>query len=74
MLWRFTGISREIDEIEALCGKNRDRIYLGNVAEKLRKNAKNMEKSSGLAEEAERLRKKAEAVLGIAVDCEDEDC
>ena len=66
MLWRFTGISREIDEIEALCGKNRDRIYLGNVAEKLRKNAKNMEKSSGLAEEAERLRKTADAVLRIA--------
>lgn len=69
MLWRFTGISREIDEIEALCGKNRDRIYLEKVAEKLRKNAKNMEKSSGLAEEAERLRKTAEAVLRIAVDC-----
>ena len=66
MLWRFTGVSREIDEIEALCGKNRDRIYLGNVAEKLRKNAKNMEKSSGLADEAERLRKTADAVLRIA--------
>lgn len=69
MLWWFTGVPREIDEIEALCGKNRDRIYLGNVAEKLRKNAKNMEKSSGLAEEAERLRNTAEAVLRIAVDC-----
>lgn len=66
MLWRFTGISREIDEIEALCGKNRDRIYLEKVAEKLRKNAKNMEKSSGLAEEAERLRKTADDVLRIA--------
>lgn len=69
MLWRFTGISRDIDEIEALCGKNRDRIYLENIAKKLLKNAKNMEKSSGLAEEAERLRKTAEAVLRIAVDC-----
>ena len=66
MLWRFTGVSREIDEIEALCGKNRDRIYLEKVAEKLRKNAKNMEKSSGLAEEAERLRKTADTVLRIA--------
>ena len=66
MLWRFTGISREIDEIEALCGKNRDRIYLEKVAEKLRKNAKNMEKSSGLADEAERLRKTADDVLRIA--------
>ncbi len=69
MLWRFTGISRDIDEIEALCGKNRDRIYLENIAKKLLKNAKNMKKSSGLAEEAERLRKTAEAVLRIAVDC-----
>ena len=66
MLWRFTGVSREIDEIEALCGKNRDKIYLEKVAEKLKKNAKNMEKSSGLAEEAERLRKTADAVLRIA--------
>ena len=72
MLWKFTGISREIGEIEALCGKNRDRIYLEKVAEKLVKNAKNMEKSSGLAEEAERLRKTAGAVLRIAA--EDENC
>lgn len=70
MLWRFSGISREIDEIEALCGKNRDRIYLEKAAEKLRKNAKNMEKSSGLAEEAERLRKTADAVLRIAEEYE----
>ena len=70
MLWRFSGISREIDEIEALCGKNRDRIYLEKVAEKLVKNAKNMEKSSGLADEAERLREKADAVLRIAEEYE----
>ena len=70
MLWRFTGISRDIDEIEALCGKNRDRIYLEKVAEKLVKNAKNMEKSSGLADEAERLREKADAVLRIAEEYE----
>lgn len=66
MLWKFTGISREIDEISALCGKNRDRRYLEKIAEKLVKNAKNMEKSSGLAEEAERLRGTADAVLRIA--------
>ncbi len=70
MLWRFTGVAREIDEIEALCGKNRDKIYLEKVAEKLLKNAKNMEKSSGLAEEAERLRKTAEAVMRIAAEDE----
>lgn len=66
MLWKFTGISREIDEIMALCGKNRDRRYLEKIAEKLLKNAKNMEKSSGLADEAERLRETADAVLRIA--------
>ena len=65
MLWKFTGISREIDEITALCGKNRDRRYLEKIAEKLLKNAKNMEKSSGLADEAERLRETTDAVLRI---------
>lgn len=70
MLWRFTGIARDIDEIEALCGKNRDKIYLEKVAEKLKKNAKNMEKSSGLAEKAERLRKTADAVMRIAAEDE----
>ena len=70
MLWRFTGVAREIDEIEALCGKNRDKIYLDKVAEKLKKNAKNMEKSSGLAEEAERLRKTADAVMRNAAEDE----
>ncbi len=66
MLWRYTGISREIDEIEALCGKNRDRVYLEKIVEKLRKNAKNMEKSSGLAGEAERLRETADKIMRIA--------
>ena len=66
MLWRFSGISRDIDEIESLVGKNRDRKYLEKVAEKLIKNAKNMEKSSGFAEEATRLRKTADAVMKIA--------
>ena len=70
MLWRFTGIARDIDEIEALCGKNRDKIYLDKVAQKLLKNAKNMEKSSGLAEKAERLRKTADAVMRIAAEDE----
>lgn len=68
MLWRFTGIPREIDEIEALCGKNRDRVYLEKIADKLLKNAKNMDKSSDFAEEAERLRKIADTIMRIAVD------
>lgn len=66
MLWRFTGEERVIDEIEALCGKNRDKIYLDKLAQKLLKNAKNMEKSSGLAGEAERLRKTADKIMRIA--------
>ena len=66
MLWRFTGEERVIDEIEALCGKNRDKIYLEKIAQKLLKNAKNMEKSSGLAEEAERLRRTADKIMRIA--------
>lgn len=73
MLWSYTGTAREIGEIEALCGKNRDKVYLEAVAEKLRKNARGMEKSGGLAEEAERLRKLADAVVRKAVDCENDD-
>lgn len=73
MLWSYTGKAREIGEIEALCGKNRDKVYLEAVAEKLRKNARGMEKSGGLAEEAERLRKLADAVMRKAVDCENDD-
>lgn len=69
MLWRYTGIPREIDEIEALCGKNRDRVYLEKTAGKLIKNAKNMDKSSDFANEAERLRKIADTIMRIAVDC-----
>ncbi|MGN1110667.1 MAG: class I SAM-dependent methyltransferase [Oscillospiraceae bacterium] len=68
MLWQYTGIPREIDEIEALCGKNRDRVYLEKIAEKLLKNAKNMDKSSDFVEEAERLRKIADTIMRIAVD------
>ena len=63
MLWRFSGVSREIDEITALCGKNRDRRYLGKIAEKLLKNAVNMEKSAEHSERAAKLRKTAEKIL-----------
>ncbi len=68
MLWRFTGIPREIDEIEALCGKNRDRVYLEKIVEKLRKNAENMKKSSDFLKESERIRKVADTIMRIAVD------
>lgn len=68
MLWKFSGVKREIDEIEALCGKNRDGRYLGKIAEKLLKNAANMEKSAGLSEEAKRLKAAAEIIMGMAKD------
>ncbi len=63
---RYTGERREPDEIFALIGKNRDRVYLGQIAEKLLKNAKNMERSSDFAREAERLRKIADTIMRIA--------
>ncbi len=63
---RYTGVRREPDEIFALTGKNRDRVYLEKIAEKLSKNAKNMEKSSDFAQEAERLRKIADTIMRIA--------
>ncbi len=68
MYVRYTGERREPDEIFALIGKNRDRVYLEKIAEKLLKNAKNMEKSSDFAQEAERLRKIADTIMRIAVD------
>lgn len=63
MLWKFSGVSREIDGITALCGKNRDRRYLGKIAEKLLKNSANMEKSAEHSDEALKLRKTAEKIL-----------
>lgn len=63
MLWRFSGVSLEIDEITALCGKNRDGRYLGKISEKLLKNAANMEKSAWHSEEAAKLRQTAEKIL-----------
>ena len=71
MLWKFSGVSRDIDEIEALCGKNRDVKYLKKIAEKLLKNAANMEKSTAFSEQAARLRETADAVVKIAEKYED---
>ncbi len=63
---RYTGDRREPDEIFALIGKNRDRVYLEKIAEKLLKNAKNMERSSDFAQESERLRKIADTIMRMA--------
>lgn len=69
MLWRYTGVSREIDEVSALVGLNRDRIYLEKIAQKLLKNADNMEKSQYCGDEVQNLRKTADTIMRIAVDC-----
>lgn len=69
MLWRYTGVSREIDDVAALVGLNRDCIYLEKIAQKLNKNAENMEKSESCGEEAQKLRKTADTIMRIAVDC-----
>lgn len=68
MLWQYTGILQEIDEVTALCGKNRDRLYLEKIAEKLLKNARNMEKSQSCGDEAQKLRKTADTIMRIAAD------
>ncbi len=65
---RYTGDRREPDEIFALIGKNRDRVYLEKIAEKLLKNAKNMERSSDFEQEAVRLCKIADTIMRIAVE------
>lgn len=66
MLWRFSGVSREISETEALCGKNRDRKYLEGIAQKLIKNAERMSASENCAEQAAKLRENAAAILKMA--------
>ena len=66
MLWKFSGAERDISDMEALCGKNRDGRYLKGISEKLLKNAANMEKSAGYSEQAARLREQAEAILKMA--------
>lgn len=69
MLWRYTGVSCEIDDVAALVGLNRDRIYLEKIAHKLNKNAENMEKSESCGNEAQKLRRTADTIMRIAVDC-----
>ena len=62
ILARFCGEKREIDEVFALTGKITDCNFLSKIAEKLRKNADKMEKSSSFAEQSEHLRDLAAAI------------
>lgn len=60
---RYTGERREVDEIFALTGKNKDAAYLARIAEKLLKSAAEMEKSALHGGEAAKLRETAEIIL-----------
>ncbi|MBD5128723.1 MAG: SAM-dependent methyltransferase [Ruminococcaceae bacterium] len=63
MLAAYTGVSREIDTVEALTGKITDCNFLRNIAEKLSKNADGMEKSHSNSEQAEVLREMSREIL-----------
>lgn len=63
MLAAHTGVSRELDEVEALTGKITDRNFLRKIAEKLMKNADGMSKSSNGTEQARYLRETAEKII-----------
>lgn len=62
MLARFCGVKRGIDEVFALTGKITDCNMLSKIAEKLRKNADKMAKSSDFVTQAEHLRSLATAI------------
>lgn len=63
MLAAYTGVSREIDTVEALTGKITDGKFLRKIAEKLTKNAEGMEKSHKSAEHAKVIRDMANEIL-----------
>ena len=63
MLARYTGESRDINELEALTGKVTDPKFLRLTAEKLLKNASRMEQSDNFGEDAKALRSLAEEIL-----------
>lgn len=63
MLAAYTGVSREIDEAEALTGKITDCKFLQKIAEKLTKKADGMEKSRSGANNVGELRELAAKIL-----------
>ena len=66
MLAAYTGVSREIDNVEALTGKITDCKFLRKIAEKLMKNADGMEKSHESAERAKITRDMANEIFAKA--------
>lgn len=70
MLAAYTGVSREIDTVEALTGKITDRNFLRKIAVKLSKNADGMEKSHSSAEHAKVLREMSRKILDKANSCQ----
>lgn len=63
MLAAHTGVSRELNTVEALTGRITDRNFLRKIAEKLTKNADGMEKSHNSAEHARVLRDMANEIF-----------
>lgn len=59
----YTGERRTVDELFALTGKMTDRAYLQRVAEKLLKNAAEIEKSDKFRDRAAVLREMADMIL-----------
>jgi len=68
MLAAYTGVSREINEAEALTGKITDCKFLRKIAEKLMKKADGMEKSRGGAGNVKELRQLVAKILEKAND------
>lgn len=66
MLAAYTGVSREIDNVEALTGKITDCKFLRKIADKLMKNAGGMEKSRESAERAKITRDMANEIFAKA--------
>ena len=71
ILAAHTGVSRELDEVEALTGKITDRNFLQKIAEKLMKNADGMSRSSNGAEQVRHLRETAEKIIEKAENMRD---
>ncbi len=68
MLAKFTGECSDVDELFSFTGKVTDKRFLKLTAEKLLKNAAQMDRSDSFAEDAASLRSLAEDILKKAED------
>lgn len=68
MLAKYTGEHSDVDELFSFTGKVTDKRFLKLTAEKLLKNASQMERSDSFAEDAASLRSLAEEILKKAED------